>query len=95
LKPRRKHTRNGSNYWEIVPGVSRVAILGAVGDPHFAFAMASLKRSAPGVGVSITAVEVKSADDLGQAFDEMKRTQNASSARRIWISHVYQHQKNN
>lgn len=60
---------------QIVPGLSRVAILGAAGDPNVAFAMASLKRSAPGLGVSIAPIEVKSADDLGRAFDEMKRTQ--------------------
>jgi putative ABC transport system substrate-binding protein len=60
---------------EIVPGVSRVGILGAVGDPNFAFAMASLERSASGLGVSITPVKIKSADELEQAFDEMKRTQ--------------------
>lgn len=60
---------------EIVPGVSDVAILGAAGDPNFAFAMTSLKRSAPGLGVSITPFEIKSADDLEHAFDDMKRAQ--------------------
>jgi len=60
---------------ELVPGLSRVAILAAVGDPNVAFAMASLKRSAPGLGVSITLIELKSVDDLERAFDEMKRTQ--------------------
>jgi putative ABC transport system substrate-binding protein len=58
---------------EIVPGISNVAILGAAGDPNVAFAMASLKRSAPGLGVTVTLLEIKSADDLGQAFEEMKR----------------------
>src|SRR6185312_9900413 len=65
----------GGNMTEIVSGVSHVAILGAAGDPNFVFAMASLKRSAPGLGVSITPFEIKTADDLGQAFDEMKRAQ--------------------
>jgi len=60
---------------EVVPDLSRVAILAAAGDPNVPFAMASLKRSAPGLGVSITPIEVKSADDLGRAFDEMTRTQ--------------------
>ena len=60
---------------EIVPGASYVAILGAAGDPNYAFAMTSLKQSAPSLGVSITPIEIKSADELGQAFDEMKRAQ--------------------
>jgi putative ABC transport system substrate-binding protein len=60
---------------EIVPDVSHVAILGAAGDPNFGFAMTSLKRSAPSLGVSITPFEIESADELGQAFDEMKRAQ--------------------
>ena len=60
---------------ELVPGLSRVAVLAAVGDPNVAFAMASLKRSAPGLGVSIAPIEFKSVDDLEPAFDEMKRTQ--------------------
>lgn len=59
---------------EIVPGLSDVAILGAVGDPNFPFAMVSLERSAPGLKVSLTRVAVNSADDLRPAFDEMKRT---------------------
>lgn len=59
---------------ELVPGLSRVAILAAAGDPNVAFAMESLKRSAPGLGVSITPIELKSVDDLERAFDEMKRT---------------------
>jgi putative ABC transport system substrate-binding protein len=60
---------------EIVPDVSHVAILGAAGDPNFGFAMTSLKRSAPSLGVSITPFEIESADELGQAFDEIKRAQ--------------------
>lgn len=60
---------------EIVPGLSHVAILGAAGDPNVAFAMASLKRSAAGLGVSINLIDLKSADDLVRAFDEMRRTQ--------------------
>src|SRR5665213_4602679 len=60
---------------EIVPGLSRVAVLGAVGDPNFPFAMISLRQSAPGLRVSITSLELNSAEDLRRAFDEMKQTQ--------------------
>ena len=60
---------------EIMPGLSRVAVLGAVGDPNFPFAMISLRQSAPGLRVSITPIELNSVDDLKRAFDEMKQTQ--------------------
>jgi putative ABC transport system substrate-binding protein len=60
---------------EIMPGLSRVAILGALGDPNFPFAMVSLKQSAPDLRVSITPIELNSADDLRRAFDEVKRAQ--------------------
>jgi putative ABC transport system substrate-binding protein len=60
---------------EIMPGLSRVAVLGAVGDPNFPFAMISLKQSAPDLRVSITPIELNSAGDLTRAFDEMKQTQ--------------------
>jgi putative ABC transport system substrate-binding protein len=60
---------------EIVPGVSRVAVLGAAGDPNFPFAMVSLEQSAPGLGVLITPIELNSVDELERAFDEMKKTQ--------------------
>ena len=60
---------------EIVPGVSRVAVLGAAGDPNFPFAMVSLKQSAPDLGVSITPIELNSVDDLERAFEEMKQAQ--------------------
>jgi putative ABC transport system substrate-binding protein len=58
---------------EIMPGLSRVAVLGAAGDPNFPFAMISLRQSAPGLSVLITPVEINSAGDLKRAFDEMKQ----------------------
>lgn len=58
---------------EIVPGLSRVAVLGAVGDPNVPFAMLSLKQSAPGLSVSIIPIGLSSADNLMRAFDEMKQ----------------------
>jgi putative ABC transport system substrate-binding protein len=60
---------------EIMPGLSRVAVLGAAGDPNFPFAMISLRQSAPGLSVLITPVEINSAGDLKRAFDEMKQAQ--------------------
>ncbi len=60
---------------EILPNLSRLAVLGAKGDPNFPFAMTSLDNSARGLGVSIAPVEVNSGDDLRSAFDEMKHRQ--------------------
>jgi putative ABC transport system substrate-binding protein len=57
---------------EIVPGLSRVAALGAIDDPNFPFAMRSLIQSAPNLHVSITPIGFGSAEGLGSAFKEMK-----------------------
>jgi putative ABC transport system substrate-binding protein len=58
---------------EILPGLSRVAVIGAKGDPNFSFAMVSLGKSASLMRVSLTAAEVGSVDDLTRAFEQMKR----------------------
>jgi len=58
---------------EILPDLSRVAVIGAKNDPNFPFAMTSLGKSAPLLHVSLTAVEVSSDDDLIRAFDRVKR----------------------
>ena len=58
---------------DIMPGLSRVAVMGAKGDPNFPFAMMSLQKSAPVLGISLTSMEVGSADDLPSAFDQVKR----------------------
>jgi putative tryptophan/tyrosine transport system substrate-binding protein len=58
---------------DILPGLSRVAVFGAKGDPNFPFAMTSLEKSAPVLGVSLTPIDISSADDVRSAFDQMKR----------------------
>src|SRR5690242_1349389 len=60
---------------EILPNLTRLAVLGAKGDPNFPFAMMSIENSARSLGVSITPIEINSADDFRNAFDEMKRRQ--------------------
>jgi ABC-type uncharacterized transport system substrate-binding protein len=59
---------------EIVPDVSRVAVLRARGDPNARFAMTSLEISAPLLGITLTVAEIGSADELTTAFAEMQRT---------------------
>ena len=60
---------------EIVPGLSHVAVLGAVDDPNFPFAMVSVKKLAPSLGISIIPIELSSADGLRRAFDQMRQAQ--------------------
>jgi putative ABC transport system substrate-binding protein len=57
---------------EILPGLSRVGVIGAEGDPNFPFAMMSLEKSAPSLGVALTPLDVSSADDLASAFQRVK-----------------------
>jgi putative ABC transport system substrate-binding protein len=58
---------------DVLPGLSRVAVIGAKSDPNFPFAMMSLEKSAPVLGVALTALEISSTDDLRSAFEQMKR----------------------
>jgi putative ABC transport system substrate-binding protein len=57
---------------EVLPHLSRVAVLGASDDPNFPFAMQSLRQSAPALQVSVTPIQFSSAESLGSAFNEMK-----------------------
>jgi putative tryptophan/tyrosine transport system substrate-binding protein len=57
---------------EILPGLSHIAVLGAKGDPNFPFAMMSLENSARSLKISITPIEINLADDLRNAFVDMR-----------------------
>jgi len=60
---------------EIMPELSRVAVLQAKGDPNVKFAMASFEAAAPLLGVQLLPVAVSSPNELAGAFDEMKQNQ--------------------
>lgn len=60
---------------EIMPKLSRVAVLEAQKDANAKFAMASLERAAPDFGVSLSPIGVGSSDEMAPAFDEMDRRQ--------------------
>ena len=60
---------------EIMPELNRVAVLHARGDPNVKFAMASLERAAPVLGVQLSPIGVSTPGDIAGAFDEMKRSQ--------------------
>jgi putative ABC transport system substrate-binding protein len=60
---------------EIVPSLSRVAVLAGRGDANVSFAMASLEKSAPNLGVALTPIDFVIAIELDAAFVEMQRSQ--------------------
>src|SRR5882757_2976010 len=59
---------------EIMPGLSRVSVLGAKDDPNFPFAMVSLNQSAPEQSVSLSRIDLDSTDDLEGAFNAIKQS---------------------
>jgi putative ABC transport system substrate-binding protein len=60
---------------EIVPDLKRAAVLRAVGDPNVGFAMTSLDRAAPELGLTLVPIDIKSADDLETAFATIKKSE--------------------
>jgi putative ABC transport system substrate-binding protein len=59
---------------EILPTLSRVAVLQPRGDANTRFAMISLERAGPQLGVQLYPISIGSSGDLSAAFDEMKRS---------------------
>ncbi|MFY9836395.1 MAG: ABC transporter substrate-binding protein [Xanthobacteraceae bacterium] len=57
---------------QIVPNLERVAVLRTIGDPNVTFAMKSVLQAAPALKVSLQLVDIKSADELPNAFETMK-----------------------
>jgi putative tryptophan/tyrosine transport system substrate-binding protein len=60
---------------EILPDLKRAAVLRAVGDPNVGFAMTSLNQVAPQLGVVLVPVDIKSADDVEDAFTKIKNNE--------------------
>jgi putative ABC transport system substrate-binding protein len=56
---------------EIVPNLSRVAVLRTIGDANVAFALKSLEQAAPQLGVTLLPFDIRTADELPDAFDAM------------------------
>ena len=59
---------------EIIPALDGVAVLRARGDPNVPFAMQSLERAAPQLGISLVPVDVASPDELEAAFAEIEKS---------------------
>jgi putative ABC transport system substrate-binding protein len=58
---------------EIVPGMARVGVLGAQDDANFRFAMVSLEKVAPTLGITIVAMDFRPGDQLADKFDELRK----------------------
>jgi putative ABC transport system substrate-binding protein len=63
---------------EIAPEVKRVAVLQAQGDANAKFAMASLEKAAPDLGVQLAPISAGSSGELAAAFNEMERSQSGA-----------------
>jgi putative ABC transport system substrate-binding protein len=63
---------------EIVPEVKRVAVLQAQGDANAKFAMASLEKAAPDLGVQLSPISASSSGELAAAFNEMEQSQSGA-----------------
>jgi putative ABC transport system substrate-binding protein len=59
---------------EIVPQLGRVAVLRASGDANVKISMAALERAAPQLGITLSAFDVHSADDLDGAFGDIQKS---------------------
>jgi putative tryptophan/tyrosine transport system substrate-binding protein len=58
---------------EIVPHLGRVAVLRASGDANVKISMAALERAAAQLGITLSAFDVHSADDLDGAFGDIQK----------------------
>ena len=57
---------------ELIPALTIVGILRVPSDPNIVVAMESLERVAPKLGVTLRPFDVRTADDLNDAFAKMK-----------------------
>ena len=59
---------------EILPSLRNVAVLAAEGDANVTFAMQSLDKAAPELGVTLTRFGLRPGDDLAAKFRQMERS---------------------
>jgi putative tryptophan/tyrosine transport system substrate-binding protein len=58
---------------EIAPGINRVVVLGAKGDPNSRFALESIAKANQTLGLTILPLNFDGGDDLDLKFDEVKK----------------------
>ena len=59
---------------EILPNLRKVAVLAADNDANVAFAMLSLDRAAPELGVTVMRFGLRSSDDLTTIFGQIEQS---------------------
>jgi putative ABC transport system substrate-binding protein len=57
---------------EVVPGLRRLAIMGNVGNPAAVLEMQEIQTTARALGLEVTALEIRRADDITPVFDTLK-----------------------
>jgi putative tryptophan/tyrosine transport system substrate-binding protein len=57
---------------EIMPGLNRLAIMANASSPNSALEIGELRSAAPVLGIDATVFEIRTADDIGPAFEALK-----------------------
>jgi putative ABC transport system substrate-binding protein len=57
---------------EVVPGLRRLAILGNIGNPAAAFEMGDVQAVARTLGIEVTTVEIRQAEDIAQGLEWLR-----------------------
>jgi putative ABC transport system substrate-binding protein len=57
---------------ELVPGLRRIAVLANIGNPTAELEIDQLRAAAPAIGLQITTLGVRRAEDIAAAFDGLK-----------------------
>ena len=58
---------------EIVPGLTRIATLGAADDPNVVPSLDTIRRVTPGLALGLIDIRVRNATDLPRAFEDMSK----------------------
>src|SRR5262249_51463740 len=72
---------------EILPGLTRVAVLGARDDPNFDPSLSSAHRAAPSLGIEMYDLRVRDVSDLTSAFAQMTNEDSSGPrrSRRVYV----------
>ena len=57
---------------EVVPGLSRLAMMGNAGNPAVVLEMEEIQATARALGLEVTALEIRRAEDIAPAFEALK-----------------------
>jgi putative ABC transport system substrate-binding protein len=57
---------------QVVPGLSRVAIMGNVGNPFIALELREVRAAADTLNIEVDTLEIRRAEDIGPAFEALQ-----------------------